>query len=80
MASKCPEFIDPGGPKLSLERAVRAVAEQAAAADALVREAMAADFDGPDLAGSHAVTLRAKVLRLEPLNVKSDLGFSTYEG
>lgn len=52
----------------SLERAVRAVADQASAADALVREAVAADLDG-----SHPVALRAKVLRLELLKVKADL-------
>lgn len=51
-----------------LERAVRAVTEQAVAADALVRESLDAG-----LGGSHPVTLHAKMLRLELLNVKADL-------
>ena len=51
-----------------LERAVRAVSEQVAAADALVHEALKAGFDA-----SHAVTLHAKMLRLELLKVKADL-------
>lgn len=51
----------------SLERAVRAVSEQASTANALVREALDA------LGDSHPVTLHAKVLRLELLNVKADL-------
>jgi hypothetical protein len=51
-----------------LERAVRAVSEQATAADALVREVLEAG-----LGGSHTVTLHAKMLRLELLNVKADL-------
>jgi hypothetical protein len=51
-----------------LERAVLAISEQAAAADALVHEAL----DAP-LGGSHPVTLHAKMLRLELLNVKADL-------
>jgi hypothetical protein len=51
-----------------LERAVQAVSEQAAAADALVHEALEAGLDG-----SHPVTLQAKVLRVELLRVKADL-------
>jgi hypothetical protein len=50
------------------ERAVHTVAEQAAKADALVDEAVAAG-----LSGSHPVTVQAKMLRLELLNVKADL-------
>jgi hypothetical protein len=50
-----------------LERAVHTVAEQAKNASALVDEAHAASFDG-----SHPVTLQAKILRLELLNVKAD--------
>ena len=51
-----------------LERAVRAVSEQAAAANALVREAFDAGFgDSPP------VTLHTKMLQLELLNVKADL-------
>ena len=45
-----------------LERAVRAVSEQAAKADELVDEAIAAGLDG-----SHPVTIHAKMLRLELL-------------
>lgn len=51
-----------------LESAVRTIAEQAAKAYALVDEAIAAGLDG-----SHPVTLHAKMLRLELLNVKADL-------
>jgi hypothetical protein len=51
-----------------LERPVLALSEQAANADALVDEAVAAGLDG-----SHAVALQAKILRLELLNVKADL-------
>jgi hypothetical protein len=51
-----------------LERAVLVVAEQAAVADQIVDEALDAGLDG-----SHPVTLRAKMLRLELLNVKADL-------
>jgi hypothetical protein len=51
-----------------LERAVRAVSEQAAKADAVVDEAIAAGLDG-----SHPVTLQAKMLRQELLQVKADL-------
>lgn len=50
-----------------LERAVHAVAEQAVKADELVDEAKAAG--GRD----HPVTVHAKMLRLELLNVKADL-------
>ena len=50
-----------------LERAVHAVAEQAVKADELVDEARAAG--GRD----HPVTVHAKMLRLELLNVKADL-------
>jgi hypothetical protein len=52
----------------ALERAVQAVTEQAVAADTLVDEAIAAGLDA-----SHPVTLQAKLLRLELLNVKADL-------
>jgi ribosomal protein S18 acetylase RimI-like enzyme len=51
-----------------LEAAVKAVAEQATAASAIVDEAHNAGLDG-----SHPVTLQAKLLRLELLNVKADL-------
>lgn len=51
-----------------LERAVRTVAEQAKNANAIVDEAHNAGLDG-----SHPVTLQAKMLRLELLNVKADL-------
>lgn len=51
-----------------LERAVRAMSEQAAAAGAVVDEAVNAGLDG-----SHPVTLQAKMLRLELLKVKADL-------
>jgi hypothetical protein len=50
-----------------LERAVRAVAEQATKADDLVDEAAAAG------GGDHPVTVHAKMLRLELLKVKADL-------
>ena len=50
------------------ERAVRTVAEQAKKANAIVDEAHNARLDG-----SHPVTLQAKMLRLELLNVKADL-------
>lgn len=50
------------------ERSVRAVSEQAAKAGALVDEALHAGLDG-----AHPVTLQAKMLRLELLNVKADL-------
>jgi AbiTii len=50
-----------------LEHAVHTVAEQAAKADDLVDEAAAAG------GGSHPVTIHAKMLRLELLNVKADL-------
>ena len=51
-----------------LEHAMLVISEQAAAADALVHEALDAR-----LGGSHPVTLHAKMLRLELLNVKADL-------
>lgn len=51
-----------------LEGAVRTLADQAAKADALANEAVAAG-----LVGSHPVTLSAKHLRLELLQVKGDL-------
>ena len=51
-----------------LERAVQAVSEQAARADVVVDEAMATGLDG-----SHRVTLQAKMLRQELLQVKADL-------
>jgi hypothetical protein len=51
-----------------LEGAVHTVAEQAAKADGLVDEAVAAG-----LGGSHPVTVQAKMLRIELLNVKADL-------
>lgn len=51
-----------------LERAVRTVAEQAAKADALVDEAHAVGLDG-----SHPLTVHAKMLRPELVQVKADL-------
>jgi hypothetical protein len=51
-----------------LERAIRVLAKQAAAADALVDEALGAGLDG-----SHSLTVHAKMLRLELLQVKGDL-------
>jgi hypothetical protein len=50
-----------------LERAVHTIAEQAAKADDLVKEAAAAG------GGDHPVTIHAKMLRLELLKVKADL-------
>jgi hypothetical protein len=50
-----------------LEHAVHTIAEQAAKADELVDEAAAA------VGGDHPVTVHAKMLRLELLNVKADL-------
>ena len=50
-----------------LEHAVHTIAEQAVKADELVDEATAAG------GGSHPVTVHAKMLRLELLNVKADL-------
>lgn len=49
------------GERNILERAVQAVAEQAAAASTIVAEALDASFDG-----SHTVTLHVKMLRLVP--------------
>jgi hypothetical protein len=51
-----------------LERAVRTLAEQASSASQVVDEALDAG-----LHGSHPVTVHAKMLRLELLNVKADL-------
>ena len=51
-----------------LESAAKAVAEHAKNASAIVDEAHNAGLDG-----SHPVTLQAKMLRLELLNVKADL-------
>jgi hypothetical protein len=51
-----------------LERAVRSIAERASQASAVVDEAHTAGLDG-----SHPITLQAKMLRLELLNVKADL-------
>jgi hypothetical protein len=50
-----------------LEHAVRVVSEQAVKADELVDEAKAAG------GGDHPVTIHAKMLRLEQLQVKADL-------
>jgi hypothetical protein len=50
-----------------LEHAVRNLAEQAVKADELVDEAKTAG------GGDHPVTIHAKMLRLELLNVKADL-------
>ena len=50
-----------------LEHAVHTIAEQAAKADNLVKEAAAAG------GGDHPVTIHAKMLRLELLQVKADL-------
>jgi hypothetical protein len=55
-----------------LEQAVQAVAEQATKADALVDEALDAGLDG-----SHPLTVHAKMLRLELLNVKPTLSVSS---
>ncbi len=51
-----------------LERAVRAIAEQAANTNKVIDEAMDAG-----LAPDHSVTVAAKQLRLELLRVKADL-------
>jgi hypothetical protein len=51
-----------------LEHAVEAVTEQAVKADALVDEVLEAGLDG-----SHPLTVHAKMLRLELLQVKADL-------
>jgi hypothetical protein len=51
-----------------LERAARSIAERASQASAVVDEAHDAGLDG-----SHPVTLQAKMLRIELLNVKADL-------
>jgi hypothetical protein len=51
-----------------LERAIRRVTEQAAAADAIVDEAMRAGLDGSD-----RMVISTKMLRAELLSVKSDL-------
>ena len=48
-----------------LERAVQTLSEQAAKADARVDEASSAGLDG-----SHPITVQAKMLRLELLQVK----------
>jgi hypothetical protein len=50
-----------------LEHAVHTIAEQAANADDLVKEAAVAG------GGDHPVTVHAKMLRLELLKVKADL-------
>ncbi len=51
-----------------LERAVRALAGEATAVDGLVDELMSIG-----LGGSHPITVHTKMLRLELLNVKTDL-------
>lgn len=51
-----------------LEQAVRATSEQAANANRVIDEALAAG-----LPSDHPVTLQAKMLRLELLRVKADL-------
>jgi hypothetical protein len=51
-----------------LERAIRRVTEQAAAADAIVDEAMEAGLDG-----SARIVVSTKMLRAELLSVKADL-------
>jgi hypothetical protein len=51
-----------------LERAVRSIAEQAAKTNDVIDEAMETG-----LAADHPVTVTAKMLRLERLNVKADL-------
>ncbi len=48
-----------------LERAVRTLSDQAAKATELVDEAMASGLDG-----SHAITVHARMFRLELLNTK----------
>jgi len=52
-----------------LERAVRVISEQAASASEVIDEALDAC-----LAADHPVTVQAKMLRLELLTVKADLG------
>jgi hypothetical protein len=54
--------------RLTLESAVRVVSEQAVAADQLVVRRLESG-----LGGSHPVTVHAKMLRLELLNVKAEL-------
>lgn len=51
-----------------LERAIRAVTEQAANADSIVDEVMAAGLDGSD-----PITVHVKQLRAELLSAKADL-------
>jgi hypothetical protein len=51
-----------------LERAIRRVTEQAANADAIVDEAMAAGLDGSD-----RIVVGVEMLRAELLSVKADL-------
>jgi hypothetical protein len=51
-----------------LERAVHLLSEQAAKADALLDEAI-----GAGLGGSHPITVHAKMIRLELLQVKAAL-------
>jgi hypothetical protein len=51
-----------------LQRSVRAIAEQAAHTNKVIDEAMEAG-----LAADHSVTVAAKQVRLELLNVKADL-------
>jgi len=51
-----------------LERAVRTLSEQAAAASAIADGALDASLDG-----THSVMLQAKMLRLKLLKVKGDL-------
>ena len=67
MSRSEPRLLPTAKPDI-LERAVRVVSEQAAKADQLVDEASAAGLDG-----SHQVTIHAKMLRLELLQVKADL-------
>ncbi len=57
-----------GRERETLERAVHVVSERARAASAIVDEALEASLDG-----SHPVTIPAKMLRLELLNVKADV-------
>lgn len=57
------------GERHILERAVRAVADQAAKADGLIDEALAAGLDG-----MHTLTINARLLRQELLDTKAGVG------
>jgi hypothetical protein len=61
-------FDRAAGKREVLERAISRVTEQAANADTIVDEAMAAGLDGPD-----PVTVHVKQLRADLSSVKADL-------